>query len=301
MDLLDLLKLMFRRWYIATPVVLLTLVAALVFGTSVQPEYKTSAAILLVPPTVAASTAEAGADGQPGNPWLRVGESAMAQAVQISVSAYDARSRIAAAGGDPDYEVELVNRSSILTVDVSADSEAEALTTVTAVTKLINDEVVGQQASYPTRPGAQISTKVLDPGLKITPSRSNVLRAQIVVTALGLLVAAGAAVSVDAIARHRANARLTGRRAGRRADSDRPIGQASVEQPTQDGRPTDATPTTQHGDQATDDAATTVVGRADAERRPSPTLVPRRPGRTTPTDETVMLTAARPSGEDQCE
>ena len=51
MDLLDLLKLMFRRWYVTAPVVVLTLGAAFTLGNAIQPEYKTSAAVLLVPPT----------------------------------------------------------------------------------------------------------------------------------------------------------------------------------------------------------------------------------------------------------
>ena len=215
MDLLDLLKLMFRRWYVSAPVVVVTLGAALAFGAAVQPEFKTEVAILLVPPTTAAAAPAPNATPRPGNPWLRIGENAMAQAVQISISAHDARSRIAAAGGDPDYEVGLVTRSSILTVAVTASSEASALATVTAVTKLINDEVAGQQAAYKPNPGEQISTEVLDPGLNIVQSRSNVLRAQIVILAIGALLAAVAAVVHDALTRRRATARLGHRREAR--------------------------------------------------------------------------------------
>ncbi|HEY0700050.1 MAG TPA: Wzz/FepE/Etk N-terminal domain-containing protein, partial [Micromonospora sp.] len=125
MDLLDLLKLMFRRWYVTAPVIVVTLGAALALGSSIQPEYKTSAAILLVPPTTSAAAPTPGTSPQPGNPWLRVGENAMAQAVQISVSAHESRIRVQAAGGNPDYEIGLVNRSSIVTVDVTAESKEQ--------------------------------------------------------------------------------------------------------------------------------------------------------------------------------
>ncbi|MDG4789578.1 hypothetical protein O7626_27260 [Micromonospora sp. WMMD1102] len=206
MDLLDLLKLMFRRWYVSAPIVVVTLGAALAFGLAIQPEYKTEVAILLVPPTTSAAP-EPDAAPRPGNPWLRIGENAMAQAVQISTSAHDARTRIAAAGGDPDYEVGLVTRSSILTIAVTASSEESARRTVEAVTQLVHDEVAGQQAPYRPNPGEQITTEVLDPGLNILPSRSNVLRAQVVILAIGLLLAAVAAVVHDAVARRRANAR----------------------------------------------------------------------------------------------
>ncbi|MFY1687612.1 hypothetical protein [Plantactinospora sp. WMMB782] len=211
MDLLDLLKLMFRRWYVSVPIVVVTLGAALAFGLAIQPEYKTEVAILLVPPTTSAAP-EPDAAPRPGNPWLRIGENAMAQAVQISTSAHDARTRIAAAGGDPDYEVGLVTRSSILTIAVTASSEESARKTVEAVTQLVHDEVAGQQAPYRPNPGEQITTEVLDPGLNILPSRSNVLRAQVVILAIGILLAAVAAVVHDAVARRRANARLGVRR-----------------------------------------------------------------------------------------
>ncbi|GAB3152451.1 hypothetical protein GCM10027290_43130 [Micromonospora sonneratiae] len=215
MDLLDLLKLMFRRWYVTAPVVILTLGAALALGTSIQPEYKTEAAVLLVPPTTAPVVQAPNATPQPGNPWLRVGENAMAQAVQISVSAHDARQKIVAAGGDPGYEIGLVNRSSILTIEVTAPSRATALATVTAVTKLIEETVAGQQAQYHPRAGEQITIEVLDPGLNIVPSRSNVLRAQIVVAVIGVLLAAASAVTYDAIQRRRSSAKQHDQRRGR--------------------------------------------------------------------------------------
>jgi hypothetical protein len=226
MDLLDLLKLMFRRWYVSAPIVVGTLGAAFAFGLAIQPEYKTGAAILLVPPTTATAPPAPNTTPRPGNPWLRIGENAMAQAVQISVSAHDARMKVAAAGGDPDYEVGLVPRSSILTVAVTADTEASARTTVEAVTQLIHDEVAGQQAEYRPNPGEQITTQVLDPGLNIVQSRSNVLRAQVVIVAIGLLLAAVAAVGYDAVLRRRATARL--RRRDLRAPMTWSAGQATI-------------------------------------------------------------------------
>ncbi|MFI6761415.1 Wzz/FepE/Etk N-terminal domain-containing protein [Micromonospora sp. NPDC050417] len=215
MDLLDLLKLMFRRWYVTTPVVVLTLAAAFTLGAAIQPEYKTSAAVLLVPPTTSPAAPTPNASPQPGNPWLRAGENSMAQAIQILISAHEARVKVQAAGGNLDYEVGLVNRSPILTIEVTAASHGEALATVTAVTKLIGEEVAGKQAEYKPKAGEQITTQVLDPGLNIVQSRSNVLRAQIVVVAIGLLLAAAAAVGFDAIVRRRDRARLTERHGGR--------------------------------------------------------------------------------------
>ncbi|MDG4823350.1 hypothetical protein O7635_15955 [Asanoa sp. WMMD1127] len=227
MDLLDLLKLVVRRWYVAVPIVILTLAAAVALGSAIQPEYKTAATVILVPPTTSAASPANGATPAPGNPWLRIGEAQMAQAVQIAVSSGEARQKVVAAGGDSAYEITLVTRSSIMTAEVSSESSAKALATVEAVTKLISDEVVAQQAKYKPKAGEEITTQVLDPGLNVTPSRSNVLRAQIVVLAIGLLLMAAAVVAYDAIARRRLTKQVN-TRAGLRANAT--AGTASVEQ-----------------------------------------------------------------------
>ena len=227
MDLLDLLKLVFRRWYVAVPIVIVTLGAAVALGSAIQPEYKTAATVMLVPPTTSVSAPTNNATPAPGNPWLRIGEVQMAQAVQISASSSESRQKVVAAGGDNAYEITLVTRSSIMTIEVSSDTAAKALATVEAATKLINDEVIAQQAKYKPKAGESITTQVLDPGLNVTPSRSNVLRAQIVVLAVGLLVMAAVVVAYDAIARRRLTARVNNR-AGLRANAT--AGSAAVEQ-----------------------------------------------------------------------
>ncbi|GIF71225.1 hypothetical protein [Asanoa siamensis] len=227
MDLLDLLKLVVRRWYVAVPVVILTLAAAVALGSSIQPEYKTTATVILVPPTTSVSTPANGATPAPGNPWLRIGETQMAQAVQIAASSGEARQKVVAAGGDSAYEITLVTRSSIMSVEISSETSAKALATVEAVTKLISDEVKARQAEYKPKAGEEISTQVLDPGLNVTPSRSNVLRAQIVVLAVGLLLMAAAVVAYDAIARRRLTKQVNAR-AGIRGNAT--AGSAAVEQ-----------------------------------------------------------------------
>jgi hypothetical protein len=226
MDLLDLLKLVARRWYVAVPIVIVTLAAAVALGSAIQPEYKTTATVILVPPTTSADPGN-GATPAPGNPWLRIGETQMAQAVQIAVSSGETRQKVVAAGGDAAYEITLVTRSSIMTVEISSESSAKALATVEAVTKMISAEVVAQQAKYKPKAGEEITTQVLDAGLNVTPSRSNVLRAQIVVLAVGLLLMAAAVVAYDAIARRKLT-KAVNARAGLRANAT--AGSAAVEQ-----------------------------------------------------------------------
>jgi len=304
MDLLDLIKLVIKRWYVAVPFVIVTLVAAVALGSSIQPEYKTAATVILVPPTTQQAPPANGATPAPGNPWLRIGETAMAQAVQIAVSSGEAREKVTAAGGDPGYEISLVTRSSIMTVEISSTSPAKALATVEAVTKLISDEVVNQQAKYKPKAGEAITTQVLDAGLNVTPSRSNVLRAQIVVLAIGLLITAAAVVAYDAIARRRLTKRVN-QRAGVRGQGGPNSGSAAVEQrrPTPPparqnapvNRPVGAAKQDEGSAEATqviriNSTPVTANGHAThtSPQQVSPDFV-----RTPDTDDTILLSAVR--------
>ncbi|MFC7545816.1 hypothetical protein [Plantactinospora sp. GCM10030261] len=226
MDLIDLLKLMARRWWVTVPVLIATVAGGIVVGQHVRPEYKTSASVVLVPPTTEVAAPAPGASPRPGNPWLRVGTVEMAQAIQIVASSGRARAAVVAAGGEARYEVTVLTRSSILTIDVTGTGPDRARASAAAVTRLIGDEVANRQAAYQPRPGEQITTDVLDPGLDVRQSRSNVLRAQIVLLALGLLVATTVAVVADAIIRRMARRRV--RSAG---DALPPAGQVTTHRP----------------------------------------------------------------------
>jgi hypothetical protein len=248
----------------------------------------------------------------------------MAQAVQIAVSSHDSRTKIQTGGGDPAYEVRLVTRSSILTVDVRATSSAAALATVTGVTQLIKDTVAGQQAPYKPRPAELISTQVLDPGLNVTQSRSNILRLQIVVGAIGLLLAGAAAVGYDAIVRRRAIARQNERHRARSPlawnAGQSAVGARQAVFPPGVPVGTDNTALRLGGPvylRADDTEAslddTVVRPRPDGHRHPPPssapaagpsTANPRTPSQKGPAerasapDDTVLLTAVRTQAED---
>ena len=154
MDLLDLLKLMVRRWYVTVPVLLGALAAALVVGGAMPPEYKTTSAVLRA--ATVALVPGGDRDRAPGNPWLRVGEAPWPQAVQISALL----ARVPAEGGragrrpvvrdegaqpqrDPDRRRDQRQRG------------RSPSATVTAVNQLIRDEVEASQAGYPGRPASR--------------------------------------------------------------------------------------------------------------------------------------------------
>jgi hypothetical protein len=220
MDLLDLMRLMVRRWYVAVPIVVFAAIGALVVGNSTKPEYQAEVSIVLVPPKTEPAEAQEGKAPPPRNPWLQIGTTAMAQAIQIAVSSGEARAAVTAAGGDGGgYEAGVVTRTAIVSVEVATSSEAATRATVKAVSDFVAQEVAARQAPHKPRPGEEITTEILDDGSSVGISKSNVLRAQVVVGVLGFLMAAAFSVIVDAVLRRRAQSRLALRADGRAAGS----------------------------------------------------------------------------------
>ncbi|MBX7268891.1 hypothetical protein KIF24_24585 [Micromonospora sp. Llam7] len=216
-DILGWLLVAVRRWYVSVPGLLATIGAVALTGAMMQPEYKMSATVLLVPPTAKIPKPVAGRPPEPGNPWLTVGEAGMARAVAVAVSAAQVRERVRLAGGDPDYEISQVDRGAILTVDVAARSSDEAIRTAAAVIGLIDEEVAGRQRPHQPGPGEAIGVEVLDEG-GVDASRMSILRTQLIVAGTGLAVSMIAAAAYGTIARRaRARAGNTRRPTGRMA------------------------------------------------------------------------------------
>ncbi|MEV0611623.1 Wzz/FepE/Etk N-terminal domain-containing protein [Polymorphospora rubra] len=210
MDLFEILLVAVRRWYVSVPAVLVAILTAVAVGFVMQPEYKASATILLIPPTVNPNDrrpAAASATPDERNPWLSLGEVGMAQAVQVSVTAPQARQLVEAAGGVSDYEVGHTVRSGLLTIDVAAPTPEQVGLTVDSVTTLISEEVVERQREYDPGPGEAIGTQLLDSGTGVVTSRFHILRTQLIVGAVGLVLATVFVVSFHAVARRPSRSR----------------------------------------------------------------------------------------------
>lgn len=194
----DIAKVMWRRWYVVVPLLLVVLGTTLSAGAFITPEYTSTASVLLVPP---ADRPEAPKPGEKANPWLDVGPVAMAEAVSIAVQNKSSRDTVAAEGGDALYEVGVLPRSSIVLVEVSASSPERVRATASRVITLIEDEVARRQAPYKPKPTHQITTQVLDPGDNLVASLTGLRRGQAMILFAGMLLTAGLAVAVDAALR----------------------------------------------------------------------------------------------------
>ncbi|MGH3716723.1 MAG: hypothetical protein ACRDT4_25180 [Micromonosporaceae bacterium] len=198
MDMWDIVRVMWRRWYVVVPLLLVVMGTTLSAGAFIHPEYTSTASVLLVPP---ADRPESLKPGEKGNPWLDVGPVAMAEAVSIAVQSKSSRDTVAADGVEALYEVGVLPRSSIVLIEVSATSPQQARAGATRVIALIEDEVDRRQAPYQPKPTHQISTQVLDPGDNVVASQTGLRRGQAMILFAGMLLTAGLAIAVDAVLR----------------------------------------------------------------------------------------------------
>jgi hypothetical protein len=84
-DFGDFAKLLLRRWYVAGPMLLVTLVATVFVGMKVSPDYVLTAYVQLVPPTSDAQTGQGVVNnGAPRNPWTILGLPALSQSATLA-------------------------------------------------------------------------------------------------------------------------------------------------------------------------------------------------------------------------
>ncbi len=198
MDPWDLTRLVFRRWYFALPVLLLTLVAVFVVGNVVQPEYKAIGHLQLVPPTHRTDKETAKPD-RIVNPWFNLGIQALGQAAALKMQDQRVVQELASAGYAEKVVITIQHSSTYLVIEVNGSSPEQATNTVKRVMKLLIEEMQAEQQQFGVAREDLITTVPLDQGEKIVVVNGTVNRALIATGGLGVLLAAGFTIGLDAL------------------------------------------------------------------------------------------------------
>ena len=210
MDFWDLTKLLFRRWYVAAPLLVVTaLIGAWTYST-VKPDYKGVSYVQLVPPP--APTAK---DAQIRNPWVDLGLGSLNTAATYATADTAFLAQLKQSGLSDNVIIDTGYPAPIATITVVATSKAQAINTMEAVVQRFNETVKSLQDSYGVQQASMIVTRRLDTGQNLEETGGKVKRALIAVLGAGMLVTVGVTVGFDAIARRRAR-----RRSGDPTDAD---------------------------------------------------------------------------------
>jgi hypothetical protein len=205
LDFWDLTVLIFRRWKIALPLLLLAIGATILVALTAKPDYTMTSYVQLIPAKVAPSD-------NPGtaalrNPWNQLGLNTLGQAAIYATQDQGFLDSLKAAHRTDNFTLTMTYPNPIVTVEVVGRTRADALDT----TQLVVDRLRGAAESLQRGSGVNdidiIATQRLDRGQNLVPSSGKVKRAIAAVAAAGLLLTAGGAVGGDAILRRRARKR----------------------------------------------------------------------------------------------
>ncbi|MFC3501977.1 hypothetical protein ACFOOK_13520 [Micromonospora krabiensis] len=202
MDLWDLTKVLARRWYVALPLLLASVVAAVFVSINVRPDYRAQGYLQMLPPQRTESKG-------PRNPWLDLGIGSLGDAAIVKVTDNTELGRLADRGLSDNVLVNFPRESPLLGIEVVGNSPEQATATVREIIRLLNAEIVAKQEQYGLAPADMITTLTLNDGALPEVVTSKVKRVIVVAGGIGLLITVGGTVAVDALLRRRQRRRAT--------------------------------------------------------------------------------------------
>ncbi len=205
-DLWDLAKLLFRRWYFAVPMLILSMVSVLMFSSTVKPDYSASGHLQLLP---AAGSTDSGsgtvtpskAPPRVHNPWGDLGYQALGQAAIVKVEDDSVTKQLKANGLTTNFTVTIEYGTSFFSIEAVGSSPAQATGTVQQLMKVLTDLVLAEQTRFGVAKEDQISTLRLDNGDNVKVVTSKKKRVLIVAGGIAVLVTAGSSIGLDALLR----------------------------------------------------------------------------------------------------
>ena len=200
MDFWDLTRLVFRRWYVALPMVLASVAATMWTTATTKPDYKATAYVQLIPPSEASTTTNI---AEMRNPWLDLGLGALDTAATYAVVDKTFLNELKQQGFSDNVTITNGYPAPIATIEVIAPSQQAASATADRVVQQFTTTVKALQDDYGVRPTALIVTRRLDTGKNLAQTGGKVKRALVAVAGAGLLLTCGLTIGFDALMRGR--------------------------------------------------------------------------------------------------
>lgn len=208
MDFWDLTKLLFRRWYFAAPLLVATVVAAVMTLALVRPNYIATAHLQPVTPMISPGTD--GSTAVQRNPWIALGVSTLANAASVTVQDASVLEELVDKGYSDSFTITMNNDTGLVMLEVSGTTPEQA----TQTTALLADRYTASMQQLQVARGVAkedlITTVRLDAGINLKESDSNVKRALVAVIVAGLLLTVAWTIGLDAIVRRRKRRQLPG-------------------------------------------------------------------------------------------
>jgi hypothetical protein len=202
-DFWDATKVLFRRWYIALPLLLLTFGATGYTAVAVKPDYVLTSYVQLIPPAPSGELKPI--TNLPGNPWNQLGLEALSQAANYATVDQTFLDTLQQDGYSTNFKITVGDPVAGATIEVIGSTRRQAIDTTDTVIKRYRDSTQRLQTQYNVQPKDMIQVQRLDQGENLKQPGGKVKRAILAVAGTGLLLMAGATIAVDAFIRRRRN------------------------------------------------------------------------------------------------
>lgn len=200
MDLVDLARIVLRRWYVAAGVLLVGLIVALVLSSSVSPKYLVEAQSILI---TGQSTTDA-ADEGPANPYLAFSGSLFTtlSAVTRTVDGQEYREQLDADGTSRDFLFTTSQEAPVIITESTASTPEEALELSEEVQGALAETLAALQSAEGVPDAEQIGIRVLTTSRPVQEMGD---RNRVLFGVLGVTIAAavGAAVLAESLLQSR--------------------------------------------------------------------------------------------------
>lgn len=199
MDLWDVAKVMWRRRWVALPLLLLSMVAAVFALVTVPPDYQVTGQVAITP--AAAGDDPVGGPVRPKNPYSVV---SLGELTSVYLNRPEAKRQIAAEGMSPSYEMALKTFNlALIEIKVTAKSVPQATQTLARLIEMLREEFRHRQDAFNLAPEKRINPEVLNAGEEIVVVRTVGKRSLIVIVGVGILITVAVSLWVDALVRRR--------------------------------------------------------------------------------------------------
>jgi len=199
-DLWDLTKVLFRRWYITFPLVALTAVGCVAVVAYTEPDYTVTAYVQLIPPTEQRNVPPS---QEIRNPWLDLGLDSLNSAAKVTTLDSAFLKSLEKGGLTESVTITEGYPNPVATIEVVGHTREQASRTADMVVARYSSIVTELQTTRGVDANSMISTLRLDTGNNIEVTNGKIKRAVIAVAGAGLLLTAGFSVGLDAMVRRR--------------------------------------------------------------------------------------------------
>jgi capsular polysaccharide biosynthesis protein len=206
-DLWDLTKLLFRRWLISVPILLLTVAGLFVSSQTVKPDYKATGHLIIVSPAQTAGALANAPANTVHNPWEDLGFRALAQTAILKVQSKDVLAAMVKQGFSDNIQLAVDDRTPVITIEVVAHTSDTATATVREIIKNLDDAVSQAQTVYGVQKQSLFTAYPIDNGDSVETVTSTQKRVLAVVAGIGLLGTVAITILVDAYLRRRSRAK----------------------------------------------------------------------------------------------